>query len=50
MVLKNIANSDVLYYNVEHSVLVTLVGHNVFVIEHEKSQSGLQYLAEQCNS
>jgi hypothetical protein len=50
IVWENIANSDVLYYNVEHSVLVTLVGHNVFVIEHEKSQSGLQYLAEQCNS
>ena len=50
IVLENIANSDVLYYNVEHSVLVTLVGHNVFVIEHEKSQSGLQYLAAQCNS
>ena len=50
MALENIANSDALYHNVEHSVLVTLVGHNVFVIEHEKSQSGLQYLAEQCNS
>ena len=49
MVLKNIANTDVLYYNVEPSVLVTPVGHNVFVIiTHEKPE--LQYLAEQCNS
>ena len=27
MALENIANSDALYHNVEHTILVTLVGH-----------------------
>jgi hypothetical protein len=39
MVLKNIANTDVLYYNVEPSVLVTPVGHNVFVLTLMKNQN-----------
>src|SRR3712207_1962921 len=34
MVLENIANSDALYHNVEHTVLVTLVGQEILRGKH----------------
>lgn len=34
MALENIANSDALYHNVEHSILVTLVGQEILRGKH----------------
>lgn len=34
MAMENIANSDALYHNVEHSILVTLVGHEILRGKH----------------
>lgn len=36
MALENIANSDALYHNVEHTILVTLVGQEIFRGVHVK--------------
>ena len=34
MALENIANSDALYHNVEHTILVTLVGQEILRGKH----------------
>ena len=36
MAMENIANSDALYHNVEHSILVTLVGQEILRGKHIK--------------
>lgn len=36
MAMENIANSDALYHNVEHSMLVTLVGQEILQGKHIK--------------
>lgn len=39
MALENIANSDTLYHNVEHTILVTLVGQEVLQGKHRREGS-----------
>lgn len=37
MALENIANSDAFYHNVEHTILVTLVGQEILLIANLNS-------------
>ena len=38
MAMENIANSDALYHNVEHTILVTLVGQEILRGKHKKGK------------